>query len=289
MPPIIKNGKQIKSQAITIDVDSLAVGYGFVARTQLGLLLGVDHQYNKVSGQVPVIDNWQRSSQEGIYVAGDSTGLLGADAAICEGQIAALAIAKKYGKISVLAAEKRVDKIRRRRNRIQRFRYGFDRFSDRQSGLLDLPNADTVVCRCENTTRQQLDEAIAQGVKDITSLKMRTRLGMGDCQGKTCSSYALDRLNAEGFDHDIGIISPPISNRSHPIRTNGRNRMKKYDVIIAGGGVIGAATAYYLSKHKNLSVALVDIKKTRQRIKGIRWWPMGYWRVCWFRLWCYFF
>jgi hydrogen cyanide synthase HcnC len=37
--------------------------------------------------------------------------------------------------------------------------------------------------------------------------------------------------------------------------------MKKYDIVIAGGGVIGAACAYYLSREKNLSIALVDFKK----------------------------
>ena len=32
----------------------------------------------------------------------------------------------------------------------------------------------------------------------------------------------------------------------------------KADVIVIGSGGLGAATAYYLSKHKGLSVALVD-------------------------------
>ena len=36
---------------------------------------------------------------------------------------------------------------------------------------------------------------------------------------------------------------------------------KTYDIIIVGGGVIGAACAYYLSKEQNLSIALIDYKK----------------------------
>lgn len=36
---------------------------------------------------------------------------------------------------------------------------------------------------------------------------------------------------------------------------------KNYDIVIVGGGVIGASCAYYLSKRKNLSIALVDIKR----------------------------
>ena len=34
--------------------------------------------------------------------------------------------------------------------------------------------------------------------------------------------------------------------------------ISKADVIVIGSGGLGAATAYYLSKHKDLSVALVD-------------------------------
>ncbi|KAF7772178.1 hydrogen cyanide synthase HcnC [Pseudoalteromonas citrea] len=37
--------------------------------------------------------------------------------------------------------------------------------------------------------------------------------------------------------------------------------MKKFDVVIAGGGVIGAACAYFLSRDTKLKVALIDIKK----------------------------
>lgn len=37
--------------------------------------------------------------------------------------------------------------------------------------------------------------------------------------------------------------------------------MKNYDIVIAGGGVIGAACAYYLSKDKDLRIALIDFKR----------------------------
>lgn len=37
--------------------------------------------------------------------------------------------------------------------------------------------------------------------------------------------------------------------------------MKKFDIIIAGGGVIGAACAYFLSRDTKLKIALIDIKK----------------------------
>ncbi|WP_282130374.1 NAD(P)/FAD-dependent oxidoreductase [Pseudoalteromonas aliena] len=192
----------------TIDVDSIGVGYGFVARSQLAMLLGVEHSYSNVSGNVPELDKWQHSNINNVYVAGDSSGLLGADAAICEGQIAAIRIAQNRGKLTAEQATQLASKIIKKLDRIKRFRYGFDRFSTRQVGLMDLAEVDTIVCRCEQTTRGQIDIAIAQGVKDITSLKMRTRIGMGDCQGKTCSSYAIDRLHQAGYTENVGVIKP---------------------------------------------------------------------------------
>lgn len=196
------------TKAQTIEVDSIGVGYGFVARSQLAMLLGVDHQYSNISGHIPAIDKWQHSNVNNIYIAGDSSGLLGADAAIYEGQIAAIRIAQNRGKLTVKQAEKEANKITRKIDRIKRFRYGFDRFSARQTGLMELAKPDTIVCRCEQTTRAQIDIALTQGVKDITSLKMRTRIGMGDCQGKTCSSYAIDRLHQAGCTENVGVIKP---------------------------------------------------------------------------------
>ena len=52
---------------------------------------------------------------------------------------------------------------------------------------------------------------------------------------------------------------------------------KFYDVVIAGGGVIGASCAYQLSKRKNLKVALIDAKRpgnaTRASAGGL--WAIG--------------
>ncbi|KZN62340.1 hypothetical protein N473_19740 [Pseudoalteromonas luteoviolacea CPMOR-1] len=196
------------NQAKPLDVDAIGVGYGFVARTQLAMLLGIEHDYSKVSGYIPKLDGSYQSSQKNTYVVGDSSGLLGADAAICEGQIAALHIVHQRGLLESAVMQKEKRKIERKHARIKRFRFGFDRFSSRQTGLLDLPQDDTVVCRCEQATKKQLTDAIAEGVKDMTTLKMRTRIGMGDCQGKTCSSYALDLLHQAGHDKNTGVIKP---------------------------------------------------------------------------------
>ena len=54
-------------------------------------------------------------------------------------------------------------------------------------------------------------------------------------------------------------------------------RKKHFDIVIVGGGVIGCAVAYYLSKIKKMSIALVDKKKpgnaSRASAGGL--WPIG--------------
>lgn len=53
--------------------------------------------------------------------------------------------------------------------------------------------------------------------------------------------------------------------------------IQSYDIVIVGGGVIGTSIAYYISKERDLSVALVDIKKpgnaSRTSAGGL--WPIG--------------
>ncbi|MCL9780732.1 FAD-dependent oxidoreductase [Vibrio sp. S4M6] len=53
--------------------------------------------------------------------------------------------------------------------------------------------------------------------------------------------------------------------------------MKSYDIVICGGGVIGSSIAYFLSRDRDLNIALVDYKKkgnaSRASAGGL--WPMG--------------
>ena len=45
---------------------------------------------------------------------------------------------------------------------------------------------DVLVCRCEEVTAGDIRRAIRAGATDVTQVKLRTRAGMGLCQGRTC-------------------------------------------------------------------------------------------------------
>ncbi|HJO97639.1 MAG TPA: (2Fe-2S)-binding protein, partial [Rhodospirillales bacterium] len=46
--------------------------------------------------------------------------------------------------------------------------------------------AETVVCRCEDVTRGEIEETLEAGAFEVNQLKSWTRCGMGPCQGRMC-------------------------------------------------------------------------------------------------------
>jgi NAD(P)H-nitrite reductase large subunit len=54
---------------------------------------------------------------------------------------------------------------------------------------------DLVICRCEEVTREEIEEAIRDGARSVDSVKRRTRAGMGLCQGKTCARMVAQMIS----------------------------------------------------------------------------------------------
>ncbi len=71
-----------------------------------------------------------------------------------------------------------------------------------------------LVCRCEDVTLRDLDDAVARGHTDLESLKRYTGLGTGWCQGKGCVALSAELLVARGGSAALPITPrPPI----HPL------------------------------------------------------------------------
>ncbi len=56
---------------------------------------------------------------------------------------------------------------------------------------------DMLVCRCEEVTVADIKKAIRDGARDVTAVKLRTRAGMGLCQGRTCEALVQQILRQE--------------------------------------------------------------------------------------------
>lgn len=63
------------------------------------------------------------------------------------------------------------------------------------------------ICRCEDITRERVEEVIAEGKSTLDDVKRHTRVGMGRCQGIFCLSEVRHLL----AEHDADPITqrPP--------------------------------------------------------------------------------
>ncbi len=75
--------------------------------------------------------------------------------------------------------------------------------------------AKVLVCRCEDVTLHELEDAVARGHDDIESLKRYTGFGTGWCQGKGCVALCARLLVERG-----GTAAVPFTPRPpyHPLR-----------------------------------------------------------------------
>lgn len=78
-----------------------------------------------------------------------------------------------------------------------------------------MDKADYLICRCEEVSRHEIDAAIRQGACTSQEIKMKTRAGMGTCQGRVCRSL-LEALVRE--DHGTVIEHPSSLTIHHPVR-----------------------------------------------------------------------
>ena len=67
----------------------------------------------------------------------------------------------------------------------------------------------TLVCRCEDVTLHELEEAIRRGHDDIESLKRYTGFGTGWCHGKGCVAMCARLLVERGGNAELPITPRP--------------------------------------------------------------------------------
>ena len=187
--------------ADVLDCDTLALCFGFLPQADLPRSTGCAVERDpSTGGWAAQHDAWQRSSTPGIYVAGETTGVAGADCALEEGRIAGLGIALDAGCLTVAQADAAAERPRARLARRQRFAAMLADIASPAALVPKLINDATIVCRCEDVTRGRLRAAMASagGPAGASALKLVTRAGMGLCQGRSCEQAVMAVLGETG-------------------------------------------------------------------------------------------
>jgi NADPH-dependent 2,4-dienoyl-CoA reductase/sulfur reductase-like enzyme len=198
-----------------IEADTLCVGYGFVPSVELLRLAGCGLGYAEdLGGPVVVVDEWLRTTAPGVSAAGDGSGVAGSLVAVDQGRLAALGAALDLAALTAEQAERHARPLRARLARKAAFRRALRRLHAIGPGVYELATGATVVCRCEEVTRGDI-EAAAADTADPNVVKGLTRAGMGLCQGKTCQRQIASTIAAL---HDVPIASVPMVTPRFPVR-----------------------------------------------------------------------
>ncbi|MGE5592567.1 MAG: FAD-dependent oxidoreductase, partial [Betaproteobacteria bacterium] len=70
------------------------------------------------------------------------------------------------------------------------------------------PSFGRIVCRCETVTEAEVLDAIRRGARTVDGVKLRTRAGMGRCQGGFCMPRVMKILSRE-----LGVSLQKITKR----------------------------------------------------------------------------
>lgn len=160
--------------------------HGVVPNTQLTRLMRVEHHWSDSQlAWLPRIDDWCQTSVAGLRIAGDGAAIAGALAAEASGALAALGAAHAVQRLTDSERDARAAPFQRLLRQQSRIRPFLDSLY-RPPEWINLPDDETVVCRCEEVTAGRIREMARLGCQGPNQTKFFSRCGMGPCQGRQC-------------------------------------------------------------------------------------------------------
>ena len=170
--------KPVAGTERTVAVDAVCLGFGFTAQLELAVSARCELTTGPDGGPAVVVDANQQTTTPGVFAAGELTGIGGADLAAAEGRVAGIAAAGQA------LTPKDLETVKKGR----RFAAALANAYPVRDGWRSWSRPDTVVCRCEEVTRGDIEGAVVErGVTDGRALKLTSRAGLGLCQGRVCA------------------------------------------------------------------------------------------------------
>ena len=167
----------------SVEADYVACAFGLAPRIELAALLGCALGEANGVARAQVDHRLESVNQNGIHCAGELVGIAGVDSALAEGHLAGLA---------AFGAE--TESASRAARKARRFGELLEQTFSPRPEVLRLATDETIVCRCEDVSWSavhggppgQWATHQASGFFGVRDAKLKTRCGMGVCQGKVC-------------------------------------------------------------------------------------------------------
>jgi D-hydroxyproline dehydrogenase subunit alpha len=178
------------SRTRRFDVAVVGAGYGLMANIDLVQVAGAETAFDAaLGGWHARVDGVGETSIADLYAIGETRGVRGVEAALCDAPETAAAIVARLGRTP---SQEMVEAVRRARIRRKSFEAAARALGRWMRVPAQSAAPETIVCRCEAVTRRDLDAARALDLDAPAALKMATRLGMGFCQGRVCAAGMSD-------------------------------------------------------------------------------------------------
>jgi NADPH-dependent 2,4-dienoyl-CoA reductase/sulfur reductase-like enzyme len=173
-----------------LECDAIAFAHALRSETQLADLLACEFLWSALNrAWLPRRDSAGRSSVDGVYLAGDGAGIMGADAAEMAGERAALALLEDSGH-NIDSA--RSTHLEHKLAAIERFRHGLETaFPFPTHWAAEAPD-ELILCRCEEVSVGDVRTVVDEGHWELNRVKAQCRVGMGRCQGRVCGAAAAE-------------------------------------------------------------------------------------------------
>ena len=169
-----ETGHLVSGTEQEIDCDLLAINYGFIANSELPAMCGVRMTFDEnLGGWLPEVDAGGRTSETGVYVAGDAAGLRGAFVARAEGDIVGATVAQDLSPRMLPGAPVSGPSLAERSRHLS-FQTALRRSWKLPSRLWDLARVEAIVCRCEHVTGAEIEASVTDGYTSLNAIKRNT-------------------------------------------------------------------------------------------------------------------
>jgi thioredoxin reductase len=192
------SGNVDKSKIRNIECDRLGICFSFLASSELARQSGAKCSWsNESGGWIIDHDEWMLTNVKGIYVAGEITGVAGAEVAIEEGRLAGLGIMRGLGLEQADQISKLSKPVRTKLLHLNQFADMLITLSYPGNNLLEqLRTSESTLCKCEEITVDEFNSQLSDNpyIGNANAAKLLSRTGMGLCQGRYCQYHITQML-----------------------------------------------------------------------------------------------